>query len=405
MISLARAAVLITALIAVIPLSASAQDLAAEDAAYSLFVQGKRDEAYVRLSTLARDPKASARVFLYKGLIERDREQLDAAVESLQQGHARDPKELSIMLELAVTLSWRGDTAEAQAMYERALALDPENTGALAGRARMQSWLGDYDAARAGFSALRAKHPDNQEAIDGLAALERVRTTHIAAWGGILDTDAATIDAIFGASLAHDFTPRFTGQVGYRSEGVEVARDLSLVGTSSRSTVHKASAIAIWRPSSTLTLNGGYEASVSDVGLDHAFDLGAGLRASELLTFIGGVRVYAQQGFGMLDHAGVVVSHMADSYVMLQGFRYDDFVRDFSNSGVLTVRQSLIADVLAVKVAGGYGYHTRTGTQKSMLAAIDLGVIGDLTFTLEYQYFTASFFRHQATAGLRYDFP
>ena len=406
MTSLARAAALVAALIVATASAerASAQDLTAEDAAYVLFVHGKRDEAYPKLSELARDPKASARVFLYKGLIERDRKQLDAATASLREGHARDPNELSIMLELAVTLSWNNELAEAQAMYERALQLDPESAPALAGRARMQAWRGDHDEAEQGFRALLEKDPDNQEALDGLAALDRVRTIHVAAWGGFLDTNNATIDAIFGASLGYDFSPRFTGQLDYRSQGVEVARDLSLIGTSGRTTVHKASALAIWRPGSRLTLSGGYEASISSIGLDHAFDLGAGYKAGERVTFIGGARLYAQQGFGMLDHIGVIISHMHDSHVMVQGFHYDDFVRDFSNSGVLTLRQSIIEE-LAVKVAGGYGYHTRIGTQKTVIGAVELGLTRDARLTLEYQYFTASFFRHQATAGLSYDFP
>lgn len=62
----------------------------------------------------------------------------------------------------------RSDFAQAESLYDRALAQDPANTAALFGRARMRSWRGRFDAAIQDYRAGLNRDPTNPQALSGL---------------------------------------------------------------------------------------------------------------------------------------------------------------------------------------------------------------------------------------------
>ncbi|MFT7582217.1 MAG: tetratricopeptide (TPR) repeat protein [Myxococcota bacterium] len=161
---------LTTSLIAGQPLAAPPVTLADAEAH---LVAGRRGEAAKMLTHLSGHVKAPARVFLLKGVLEREAGDLPAAARTLEQGATAKPTDAMLWVELAVTRSWQGDLKRALRGYERALEADPTLRPAQVGRARILGWLGELDAAAQAYDAILREEANHVEATVGRAWVHR----------------------------------------------------------------------------------------------------------------------------------------------------------------------------------------------------------------------------------------
>jgi len=158
------------------------------------------------------------RVPWLQGVLARDQRQLDAAQASLRRAHAMAPAEAAPAFDLAVTLEWRGDFIEADALYAHLLRADPVSQPALLGRARVARALGRAEAARDFYQQARQAEPAAREARLGLAWLDLYQLRPDAARDGFRQLLAEAPDdpeAIRGLQAAdQSFRLRFDASLG-----------------------------------------------------------------------------------------------------------------------------------------------------------------------------------------------
>ncbi|MDH4064524.1 MAG: hypothetical protein OEW19_08990 [Acidobacteriota bacterium] len=135
------------------------------------FNAGEREQAYPELRALASQACPDPVVYLYAGVVERERRELTVAATTLKRGLQHAPASPQLWTELAVTYSWDDRLSDALDAYREALRLDPFSTSARLGEARVLAWLGQRNAAMARFEAVLDSEPANLEALNGLASV------------------------------------------------------------------------------------------------------------------------------------------------------------------------------------------------------------------------------------------
>ena len=131
------------------------------EAATTAFHNNDHDTAYKLLTTLVTQSNTRTQDFLFKGLIERKKGDLNAAQRSFQHGLNRDPSSFPLLMELAITCAWNNQHHNAIALYEQALraADPPQRTTAQLGKARVLGWMGQHDKAIELYRAILAQNP------------------------------------------------------------------------------------------------------------------------------------------------------------------------------------------------------------------------------------------------------
>ncbi len=180
------------------------------DEAVKLFIEKKYDVAYPLLEKLFTENADDVRVYLYKGIIERSRRDYLRAIKTFRRGIEKNPSNIYLLLELAVTYSWNSDLTQALKIYNRALEIEPANITAALGKARVLSWLARFREATAIYNEiLKFDNPKfRNEALNGIAFIERVKLQKkraAANYKEVLAADAQNVEAREGlAALEHD---------------------------------------------------------------------------------------------------------------------------------------------------------------------------------------------------------
>ena len=153
------------------------------------------DAAYSKLRAAVDTGSTNPRVHLYLALIERERGRLDEAIEILGAGLEQPGRmERTLRIEMAVTLSWKGEVALAKEHYAQVLYDNPGDRVASIGHARMQSWQGHHAQARKELVPLVECQPDDPQARLVLAEVNAADLRHREARQGyrsvlVLDPD------------------------------------------------------------------------------------------------------------------------------------------------------------------------------------------------------------------------
>lgn len=122
------------------------------------------------LDACVRAGSTDYRVYMFQGVMARDRGDRDKAIELLRKAHEIAPKEINPALELAYTLEER-HRAEARQIYEEVLRGAPESRPALLGLARLARSGNRLDEARGIYARLLAVNPQDPDALNGMAWL------------------------------------------------------------------------------------------------------------------------------------------------------------------------------------------------------------------------------------------
>jgi tetratricopeptide (TPR) repeat protein len=355
--------------------------------AMAQFQEGATQEAYLLLTSIE-GPDSDPMVFLLKGVIERQRRNYDAAMNTFSAGIDAHPYELPLLLERAVTRSWAGDIEGALADYERSIILAPTSEPARLGRARMLAWLERRSASRAAYESVLRTRPDSTEALNGLAFLERASLDIQAArsyYKDVLDLDPDNSEALEGLEmLARMYRSEATIDLGWLGDadlrsGSHSAAAVShafndrlrvffsadqevrgLTGTEPTPNAGLArrsvSAAVAFRPSRNVGIDATYRRSGVGADATQRVTAGASIRLSPRWSLIGGVGPGSagRTGFDISARAGVVLQPGTRTALAVQAFAYTNFVGFTSRSLTAGWTQGF-GDRFSLRLGGGAG--------------------------------------------------
>ncbi|MBO6939101.1 MAG: tetratricopeptide repeat protein [Deltaproteobacteria bacterium] len=384
-----------------------------------LMAEGQREQAYPELVALTEDGAPFPEAYLFRGSIERERGDLAQAQRAFEAGLAVAPSHRSLRLELAVTLSWKGETEKALASYEAVLAADPDDTVAAVGRGRMLFWLGRHEAAVEAFEAVLAQEPENLEAMVGLADVHRARLRRRDArelYDRALTIDPAFQPAVEGKAklseatraelrldlgLSHGdaglsgrgglgatvfLTPELSLVAGFRQDVQRNELEMARIGTVS----------LVARVGERLAIEAGYQLLRAEGDRIHRIPLGLSFRATDKWTLLLSTRPGVRED-GRFEHLTMLGSqHQVGPFRwMLQVFRGDHRTQ---HETVFALSGELDFGVFGVRVGvAGAVAEQHYGTVGAQLR-LTLGRRHDLL--LGYDHLTLGG-RHVSTLGYR----
>ncbi len=410
---------------------ALAQEPDLREQAAQAFINQDHDAAYVLLTQAIEEEVASAQEYLYKGLIERQRGQLDQARRSFNAGLKQDPASISLLMELAVTCSWDGKLKEAVALYDKVMALTspPEDTAARLGKARVVGWMGEHQQAIAIYRGILEAQPAHVEAMSGLATIHRALmqdTQASALYQQVLTITPDHPEALEGMALIEARTPfawssavsavSSPDQTNVQSQthinwqlnptwsfhaghamlsaagnwiGVDDARQ------------HTLSVGATFRPSESWTTGATYSAVLSEQGLGHRLGLDASYRLTASVALMAGLRpeIDPQEQVGVLVRGGFSVQWASWWGSWLQAFASQSPLDQRSVMLVAANRFELTQNAWLGMTAG----MGQDDTGAVMTAGAELGIplTDHLNLTLGYEHLRRVLPTHTARLGLQ----
>lgn len=152
---------------------ASAQTVSGCDVeqAQSRFAEQPRDDAAVERLLAGCDAAKGpdSRPALFRGVMARDRGDLQSARDQLASARRIDPANPAAALELALTEERMGSFAAADAAYRDVLSHDPRSRAAILGLARVARAQWRFGDAATHYQGLLAADPQDVDAINGMA--------------------------------------------------------------------------------------------------------------------------------------------------------------------------------------------------------------------------------------------
>lgn len=133
------------------------------------------DKAYPLLVSLVDTNTSESDAYLYLGVLERNRGELERAIVVFERGVSQGSTDAALLSELAMSYAWKKKFREALETYESILRNTPKHRGALLGSARVLAWAGQNSKATSIYNKVLRENPKDLEAMRGLAFVYRSR--------------------------------------------------------------------------------------------------------------------------------------------------------------------------------------------------------------------------------------
>ncbi len=394
-------------------------------------------EAKPKLRDVVARGSKNHRVHLYLGLAEREDGDLEQAAAVLRAGLQQSGDlERELRMELAVTLSWDGELAEAQEQYEALIVRDPGDRVARVGHARMLGWRGrlrqaraeltvlveqdpdDLDArrtlafvdaadlrladARAGYEEVLARAPDDQEARNGLDGLAKVSRLRLEAFGGYANTESVHHAGVGDFGLAADLRASWTLLAGY-STSVTRFDDPVLNNSLAQQHSPRIGVVANLRRRVYFGLH--YRALFADGAHHHGLTTEITVRPLDALALSAAARpgVWNDGHFDVLGRLGIEANLGRRFSVGASWYGYADRARQRASHAVVARARLIVVPRWIVGGGGGWTFDL-TNHGAVALAETEVKISDRLSLLARYELLSATFVRHTAGFGARISF-
>ncbi|MEM9458359.1 MAG: tetratricopeptide repeat protein [Myxococcota bacterium] len=392
------------------------------------------DAAYAKLRAAVETGSTNPRVHLYLALIERERGRLDEAIEILGAALEQPGRmERTLRIEMAVTLSWKGEVALAKEHYAQVLRDNPGDRVASIGHARMLSWQGHHaqarrelvplvecqpddpqarlvlaevDAAdlrrgeaRRGYRSVLVLDPDNEDAKRGLKSLKSAPRARLNALGGyaylpsIAHAGTAELEAVIDLRAAWSMT------AGYAST---LLRWSDPVVTNGEARMHIAHAGVVRNLlDRRLFLGLDYRVLATEMRHHHGLTAEVSFLPIKPLTLSGSIRpgLWSDRLTDVLGRLSIDGTIHKRFTLGAQWFGYRDPGNDQRSHAVVgRLRAQILSRWSALAWGGWFFLNQDNGA--AVGAETTVTVLPRLDLIARYELLTGNFVRHSVQAGV-----